>query len=302
MKVDSLINLAEIKKIKYSLNEPMNVHTSFKIGGKADIFLLPTKTEQLFEILLTCKENNIPYFILGNGSNLLVSDDGIEGAVISMTALNEIKLISETDIFAQSGASLTAVCVFACNNGLEGLEFAYGIPGSVGGALYMNAGAYGGEMAQVVSKAESICPEKYSNIVRNNAEMKLGYRKSIYEENGELITGIVFSLKKGDKKEISFRMDNFMNKRKSSQPLDFPSAGSTFKRPEGYFAAALIDECGLKGTAVGGAMVSEKHAGFIINKDKATCNDVLDLIEEIKNTVKKEKGVLLQTEVIHIGR
>ncbi len=301
MKVESLISLAAEQKIEYRENEAMALHTSFKLGGKADVFLRPQTAEQLKNILSCIREENIPCFILGNGSNLLVSDEGIEGAVVSTAGLNRLKLTGECEIYAEAGASLAALCVFAKENSLTGLEFAYGIPGSVGGALYMNAGAYGGEMSQVVSSAESLdgC---LNTVVRNTEELELGYRKSIFKTNGEVIVGVTFKLKKGDRQDISDAMNNFITKRKTSQPLEFPSAGSTFKRPEGYFAAALIDECGLKGRSVGGAMVSVKHAGFVINFEKATCNDVLELIEVIKQTVKKEKGVDLETEVIFVGR
>ena len=301
MKIDSLVLLAEKLKIKYSKNEAMSFHTSFKIGGEADVILYPENEGQLTEILSLAKAENIPVFILGKGSNLLVSDDGIEGAVISTLSMQSITLVGDTELKAEAGASLAALCRAARDNGLTGLEFAYGIPGTVGGALYMNAGAYGGDMSMVVKSAESINADNQL-ISRTADQMALGYRKSIYDQNGEVITSVTFSLEKGDKREISDAMDTFMNKRKNSQPLDFPSAGSTFKRPEGYFAAALIDECGLKGFGVGGAEVSVKHAGFVINKDNASCRDVLELIGKIKKIVMEKRGVELNTEVIHIGR
>lgn len=288
-------------KIEYCLNEAMSGHTSFKIGGQADIFARPKTEEQLSAILTFINGHKIPYYVVGNGSNLLVSDEGIEGVVISTLKMNKIILISDTEIFAEAGASLTAVCLFAQKNSLSGLEFAYGIPGSVGGALYMNAGAYGGEMSQVVAEASSIDPSL--NIVKRTKEqMELGYRESIYRQNGEIITGITFSLKKGDKQKIADEMKLYMSKRKASQPLDFGSAGSTFKRPIGYYAAALIDECGLKGLSVGDAMVSEKHAGFVINKGNASCKDVQRLIEKIQTEVEKKRDVKLETEVIFTGR
>ncbi len=299
---ESFKELLDLNKIKYSVNEVMASHTSFKIGGGADLFVCPDSVDKLSTTLKGAKKLGLPAFILGNGSNLLVSDKGIEGVVISTSALKSISLVGEGEIFAEAGATLASLCVFAKDNGLTGLEFAYGIPGSVGGALYMNAGAYGGDMSMVVARAESLSAEDFSPVTRSLSEMGLGYRKSVYEENGEIITGVFFKLKKGDKAEISDAMNTFITKRKTSQPLDFPSAGSTFKRPEGYFAAALIDECGLKGRAVGGAMVSEKHAGFVINSGGATCDDVLSLIEVIKATVKEEKGVDLSTEVIFVGR
>lgn len=301
MKVDSLAALSEKLKIKYSINEPMALHTSFKIGGNADIFICPETTEQLTEILKTAKSENIPFFILGKGSNLLVSDSGIEGAVVSTLSMQQIILVNEDVIMAEAGASLASVCRFARDNGLTGLEFAYGIPASVGGALYMNAGAYGGDMSTVVKKAASLTAN-LDLVYRNVENMGLAYRKSIYEENGEIVTAVVFKLELGDKEKIAAEMETIMAKRIKSQPLDYPSAGSTFKRPEGYYAAALIDECGLKGLSVGGAEVSKKHAGFVINKGKATCNDVLQLIGKIQNIVKEKRSVNLETEVIHIGR
>lgn len=301
MKVDSLAALSEKLKIKYSINEPMALHTSFKIGGNADIFICPETTEQLTEILKTAKSENIPFFILGKGSNLLVSDNGIEGAVVSTLSMQQIILVNEDVIMAEAGASLASVCRFARDNGLTGLEFAYGIPASVGGALYMNAGAYGGDMSTVVKKAASLTAN-LDLVYRNVENMGLAYRKSIYEENGEIVTSVVFKLELGDKEKIAAEMETIMAKRIKSQPLDYPSAGSTFKRPEGYYAAALIDECGLKGLSVGGAEVSKKHAGFVINKGKATCNDVLQLIGKIQNIVKEKRSVNLETEVIHIGR
>ncbi len=287
-------------KVKFKKNEPMSAHTSFKIGGAAEFFVEPENTEQLAAIVRAAKEEGINTTVIGNGSNLLVSDDGIDGIVVSTLMMKKIKLVDETRIYAAAGASLTAVCVFAKNNGLSGLEFAYGIPGSVGGALYMNAGAYDGEMSQVVEFAESL--KDNTVIKRDNAELSLSYRHSVYTDTDEIITGVMFALSKGDSGEIAEKMDTLMQKRKTSQPLDFPSAGSTFKRPEGYFAAALIDECGLKGYSVGGAEVSSKHAGFVINKADATCNDVLRLIERIQKTVFDRKEVKLETEVIYIGK
>lgn len=284
--------------VKFKINELMSSHTSFKIGGAAEYFVEPSSAEELSRVLTAAKENNIPLTVIGNGSNLLVSDKGVRGIVLSTLKMNEIKLIDETHIFAAAGASLTAVCLFAKKHSLAGLEFAYGIPGSVGGALYMNAGAYGGEMSQVVESAESIADGKI--VKRNNCELNLSYRHSVYSGSNEVITGVTFALSKGDISEISDKMETLMNKRKTSQPLDFPSAGSTFKRPEGYYAAALIDECGLKGLSVGGAEVSRKHAGFVINRENATCGDVLALIEKIKAEVKAQKGVTLETEVIYI--
>ncbi|MEE0928389.1 MAG: UDP-N-acetylmuramate dehydrogenase [Acutalibacteraceae bacterium] len=301
MRVDSLKALADKLKIKYSENEAMALHTSFKIGGAADIFLRVDSVEQLIALLSLADKEGVPCFILGSGSNLLVSDKGIEGAVISTAGFTELCLEDETTIRAGAGVSLAALCCFARDNGLTGLEFAYGIPGTVGGAMYMNAGAYGGDMSQVAISAQSL--DGGLNVVsRPVEELDLSYRHSIFEKNGEVILSATFRLKKGDSKTIAEDMNNIIEKRKKSQPLEYPSAGSTFKRPEGYFAAALIDGCGLKGRSVGGARVSEKHAGFVINSGGATCEDVLRLIEIIKETVKSAEGVELSTEVIFVGR
>lgn len=293
-------SLLETLNIEYRENENMAKHTSFKIGGNADIYVCPETREQIAAVISAAKKEDVPFYILGNGSNLLVSDKGIKGAVISTLKCNNIRVEDDT-IYADAGASLTAVCVAARDAGLTGLEFAYGIPGSIGGALFMNAGAYDGEMSFVVSLAESITPSG-DVIVRKTEELKLGYRESIYRENGEIITGVSLKLKKGEKEKISARMTELMTKRKTSQPLDFGSAGSTFKRPKGAFAAALIDECGLKGRRVGGAEVSTKHAGFVINNGNATANDVLSLIKVIQDEVYEKKNIMLETEVIFVGR
>lgn len=286
--------------ISYKVNEPMSLHTSFKIGGGAEYFVEPSNEKELSAVLKATKENNIPVTVIGNGSNLLVSDEGIDGVVISTLKMKTIRLLDETHIFAEAGSSLTAVCLFAKNNSLSGLEFAYGIPGSVGGALYMNAGAYGGEMSDVVESAKSLDNGKL--VERKVDEIDLSYRHSVYTGSNEIIVGVTFKLEKGNLDEIEEKMNTLMQKRKTSQPLDFPSGGSTFKRPEGYFAAALIDECGLKGLSVGGAEVSRKHAGFVINRENATCCDVLDLIQKIKDAVFEQKGVKLETEVIFLGK
>ena len=296
-----LIRVAKALGIEYREKENMSHHTSFKIGGAADVYLCPETKEQLREIIKTSREENIPYTIIGNGSNLLVSDEGIKGAVISTIKFNKIKLIDENTLYAESGASLTAVCLAAKEAGLTGLEFAYGIPGSIGGALFMNAGAYGGEMKDVIESAESIT--KSGEIVnRSLDEINLGYRHSVYRENDEVILGVTLRLQKGDRDTIFAKMTELMSKRKNSQPLNYPSAGSTFKRPVGGYAAALIDECGLKGLSVGDAEVSEKHAGFVINKGNATAKDVLSLVEIIKERVFSEKNIMLETEMIFIGK
>lgn len=288
------------EKIELKQNESMKNHTSFKIGGKADYFVNVRSIEELKKVINKAKSLNIPFFILGKGSNILVSDKGIEGVVISLTGLNEITVCDDV-IVSQAGASLVQVCVKACENGLTGLEFAYGIPGTVGGGLYMNAGAYGGEMSQVVVSAEYIdCDGNLGEI--DIKQMQLGYRTSIFKQNGKIITCVKFKLAKGEKQKIKSAMDDFMSRRKEKQPLEYPSAGSTFKRPEGYFAGALIQENNLKGYSVGGAMVSEKHAGFVINYSNATSEDVKKLMTEIQKRVFENNNVKLEPEVIFVGR
>ena len=286
---------AEVK-----LSEPMNKHTSFKTGGNADVFVNVGSADMLSCVLETAKALSVPVLILGKGSNLLVSDRGIEGAVLCLFGMDEILIDGEV-IKAEAGVSLSALCVAAANAGLSGLEFAYGIPGTVGGALYMNAGAYGGEMVQVVTSAE------YVSLQGNVGEiavkdMNLGYRTSIFKTNGNVITSVSFELQPASKEEIWEKMNDFMERRRSKQPLEYPSAGSTFKRPEGNFAGALIEQNNLKGVSVGGAMVSEKHAGFVINYDNATTDDILKLIGHIKATVHNNNGIDLETEVIFVGR
>ena len=292
-----LIKLAEKLNIKYSENEPMKNHTTFKVGGNAKLMVYPKSAQDTARIVKLCKEQGIRLLAIGNGSNLLVSDNGIDACVMCFgNDFSDIKLIDEETVFAESGASLMKLCRFALENGLSGLEFAYGIPGSCGGAAFMNAGAYGGEMKDVLYRCDHI--DENGNIGYSEGEdMRLSYRHSAYYENGCIITGLYLKLKKADKSEIKAKMDDLLQRRKDKQPLEYPSAGSTFKRPEGYFAGALIEECGLKGKTVGGAQVSEKHAGFVINKGGATCRDILDLCDECAKTVMREKGVKLEMEI-----
>lgn len=298
--LDSFVKSLKEKNIAFSLGAAMCLHTSFKIGGKADVFVCPENQDQLSYVLKMAKKCEIPVFILGKGSNLLVSDEGIEGAVVSISCLDEI-IVDGNEITCGAGAHLSKLCTSALQSCLSGLEFAFGIPGSVGGALYMNAGAYGGEMADVVKGAYCL-DENGESVYISKEDMALGYRTSIFKTNGLIITTVVFSLQKGEKTEIKAKMDELMERRKSKQPLEYPSAGSTFKRPEGNFAGTLIEQNGLKGLTVGGARVSEKHAGFVINVGGATCRDVKELIASIQKTVFENSGVLLETEVISVGR
>lgn len=275
----------------------MSNHTTFKIGGNARVMAFPSSEEQAQSVIKFCAENDIRFLPVGNGSNLLVSDNGINACVICFTSdFSEVRLEDENVIFAQSGAPLMKLCRFALENSLSGLEFAYGIPGSCGGAAFMNAGAYGGEMKDVLFKCEHVDKNGNKGFLEGDA-LELSYRHSAYYNNGCTITGIYVKLKKGNKEEIKAKMQDFISRRRAKQPLEYPSAGSTFKRPPGYFAGALIEECGLKGKSVGGAQVSEKHAGFVINKGGATCSDVLELCKFCSDTVYKQKGVKLEMEI-----
>ena len=291
-----MLSLIESIGCDYAADAPMSEHTSFKIGGPAQILAFPQTEDMLRKLIVSAKELSVPCFILGKGSNLLVSDSGIKGLVISTVGISSISLIDETTVKCSAGVSLSRLCSFALENSLGGLEFAFGIPGSCGGAAYMNAGAYGGEMKDVLLSCNHITPDGESGIFYGD-ELCLGYRSSVYSGNDYVITGLTLRLTKAPQNEIKEKMNDLLSRRKDKQPLDYPSAGSTFKRPEGYFAGALIEQCKLKGFCIGGAAVSEKHAGFIINKGGATCNDVLALIEHIKEVVFRETGVVLEPEI-----
>lgn len=297
-KSEIIFNLAEILGCEARRNEPMSKHTSFKIGGNADAYIKVNNLSKLSAILKECQTSDVDYMLLGNGSNLLVSDGGIRGAVIRLDGdFRKITLVDDTTIFCGAGATLAYLCKFALNCGLTGLEFAWGIPGTVGGAVFMNAGAYDGEMKDVVHSVSHISPSGEIGRTEND-DLKFGYRTSVYRSNNMIITGVTLKLKKGNPDEIRAKMDDYMSRRSTKQPLEYPSAGSVFKRPEGNFAGALIEQCGLKGKTCGGAQVSEKHAGFIINKSNATAKDVRDLISEIQKTVSDKTGYNLECELI----
>ncbi len=296
-----IISVAESFGCDYTENEPMCEHTTFRIGGPADLFVSPNTVEGLSAVVSACNKEGIYFFILGKGSNVLVSDKGIRGVVISTAAcLNNIELTGAYEIKCGAGVKLSRLSDLACENSLTGAEFAWGIPGSVGGAVYMNAGAYDGEMKDILVSCEYMTPDGKLHTMTAD-EMDLSYRHSVFSENGYVIVSATVRLRAGDKSEIRAKMDDFMFRRKSKQPLEFPSAGSTFKRPVGGYAAALIDECGLKGFSVGGAAVSEKHAGFVINKGGATCFDVMRLVEHIKKEVFLQKSIKLECEIRVIG-
>lgn len=279
---------------------PLSKVTSFQTGGNADVLILPNSEEALRAMLIACKAQGIRNHVIGNGSNLLVSDSGVRGIVFRLGApMAKMEMLEDGKIRCEAGASLTALCNFALKHGLSGLEFAYGIPGSAGGAAYMNAGAYGGEMRDVLLSCRHITPDGSVGTFAG-ADLQLGYRRSVYSGQDYIITELLLQLKAGEPEAIRAAMEDKMQRRKAKQPLEYPSAGSTFKRPAGYFAGALIEECGLKGFTVGGAQVSEKHAGFVINKGGATTADILELIRRVQETVYTEKGVRLQTEVLYM--
>ena len=280
--------------------EPMSRHTTFRIGGPADIFVSPSSTEELAKVLALAKEYGVPVTIIGNGSNILVRDGGIRGLVISFgKPFSKIER-KDNSVFAWAGATLGAVSLFAAGQRLSGLEFAVGIPGSLGGAVFMNAGAYGGEISQVIR--EVLVMTKKGEVKKRGAEtLSFGYRHSVFQENGEIVCGALLALKEGDESEIKERMADYTRRRMEKQPLEKPSAGSSFKRPTGNFAGTLIEKSGLKGFGVGGAQVSEKHAGFIINRGGATAADVLALMAEVRRRVEEESGVQLEPEIRIIG-
>ena len=279
-------------------DEPMARHTTFQIGGPADRFLTVENAAQLQGLLSCLRQAGIPYLVLGKGSNLLVSDKGIRGAVLHLGGdFKKVEVLPDgRTLRAGAGAPLASVCALARERSLTGLEFAWGIPGSVGGGAYMDAGAYGGEMRDVVSRVLHLGPDGTPGEARGE-ELCFGYRKSRYTGGEDIITAVEFTLQPGDPAAIAGKMEELMARRKDKQPYDMPSAGSVFKRPQNGFAAALIEQCGLKGRRVGGAQVSEKHAGFIVNTGGATCQDVLELISVIQKTVEEQTGTCLECEV-----
>ena len=297
-KTDIIFNLAEILGCEARKYEPLSKHTTFKIGGVADTYVKVTSLSKLSTILKECRESDIDYMIIGNGSNILASDDGYRGVVIRLDGdFRKIALVDDDTVYCGAGATLAALCKFALNNGLSGLEFAWGIPGSVGGAVFMNAGAYGGEMKDVVYSVNHLT--KNGNPGRTEKDdLQCGYRTSVYRQNNAIITGATLKLRKDNPEDIRARMDDYLGRRSSKQPLEYPSAGSVFKRPAGAYAGALIEQCGLKGHSHGGAQVSEKHAGFIINKANANANDVKSLIREVQTKVYDETGYNLECELI----
>lgn len=282
------------------VDEPMRNHTTFRIGGPADLFIAPAAESELKIALDVIRDAGIPYFIVGNGSNLLVSDDGFRGAVISLGKSLTGITVDHTVIHAMAGTLLGQIANTAKEESLTGLEFAAGIPGSLGGACVMNAGAYGGEMKQVLSGVR--CIDENGNFLNLTADrLELGYRTSIFQKHPWIVVSADIALQEGQKDQIAAKINDLRERRQEKQPLNFPSAGSTFKRPEGYFAGKLIMDAGLRGYTVGGAQVSEKHCGFVINKGDATASDVRRLIADVQNIVLEKFGVRLQPEVRFLG-
>ena len=281
-------------------NEPMKKHTTFRIGGPADYYLCPHSAKEIQKVVEICREEKIPYFILGNGSNLLVSDKGYRGAVIQLWKnVSDIR-VDGCLIEAKAGASLAKIAAQALEEGLTGMEFAAGIPGTLGGAVVMNAGAYGGEMKDILKEA-LVMDEEGKIFTLEKENLKLGYRTSIVKEKGYIVLAATLELKPGNREEIRKLMEDLKQRRAEKQPLDMPSAGSTFKRPEGYFAGKLIMDAGLRGFSVGGAQISEKHCGFVVNTGGASASDVLNLIREVQKRVRENSGVELETEVKFLG-
>ena len=282
--------------IAYKEQEPLAAHTTFKIGGPAAVFVQPADEAQLCQAVRLCRELAVPCYLLGHGSNILVGDRGYAGAVVSLAGMKrEVRREGDT-LTAPAGMQLSVLCTAALRAGLTGLEFAYGIPGTVGGAVYMNAGAYGGEMKDVLASVRYLTAD--GQIVEAPAaELDLGYRHSVFESNGGCILSAAVRLAPGDPEAIAARMDDLMGRRRDKQPLDKPSAGSTFKRPVGAFAGALIEQCGLRGYRHGGAAISEKHCGFVVNLGGATCADVLALCAEVQKIVKDQTGFALEKEI-----
>ena len=296
--------IQEIKKMAGSAavlqNERMEKHTTFRIGGPADLFVRPEHTEQIVQILHLCREAEVPYYILGNGSNLLVSDAGYRGVILQLDQNYQECIQKDNSFRVKAGLLLSKLALMAKDAGLAGLEFASGIPGTVGGAVTMNAGAYGGEIRQCLVSARILTEDLEVRDV-NAGALDLGYRHSRIMEENWIVLGAVFRLHTGKVEEIADRIAELREARQSKQPLEFPSAGSTFKRPEGFFAGKLIMDAGLSGFAVGDAQVSEKHCGFVINRGHATAEQIISLIDTVRETVLQKYGVLLEPEVRFLG-
>ena len=282
-------------------DEPMSRHTSFRIGGPAGLYLVPGSRDALIRVLTAARERGVRTYILGNGSNVLFDDAGFNGAVVSVSGMDRISVGPGGIVAAEAGASLSAVCKAARDAALSGLEFAYGIPGSVGGAVVMNAGAYGGEIRDALLSSEYLDPADMTVHTVPLAEHDYGYRSSVYRRTNRIVLSASFGLKPGSREDVAAAMSDYASRRVEKQPLEYPSAGSVFKRPEGHYVGQMVEESGLKGDRIGGAEVSEKHAGFIVNRGGASCRDVLALVEHIRETVRRNYGVELECEIIHVS-
>ncbi|WP_448863973.1 UDP-N-acetylmuramate dehydrogenase [Dorea sp.] len=294
-KLESILTEEQVK-----IEEPMKNHTTFRVGGPAAYFVMPRTAEEVAKVTELCAQENVPYYIVGNGSNLLVSDKGYDGVIIQIYKQMSQVEVKGREIYAQAGALLSMVAKRALDTELAGFEFAAGIPGTLGGACVMNAGAYGGEMKDVLKSVTVL--DKDGNVKKlAKDELELGYRTSVIAKKGYIVLDAVIELKEGKAEEIKALMDDLKERRITKQPLEYPSAGSTFKRPEGYFAGKLIQDADLRGFQVGGAQVSEKHCGFVINKDGATASDVMELMRQVSDKVYDKFGVRLEPEVKRLG-
>jgi UDP-N-acetylmuramate dehydrogenase len=282
------------------IDEPMSRHTTFRTGGNADYFVTPESAEELEGVIRLCREEGCAYYLMGNGSNLLVGDHGYRGVIIQIYRNMNAVEVEGNEVRVQAGALLSSLAAKAVENSLAGFEFASGIPGTFGGAVAMNAGAYGGEMKDIIKSVRVLTPEGRI-LTMDKEELELGYRTSVVAKKGYIVLDGVIELQPGDRETIRGRMDELKQQRITKQPLEYPSAGSTFKRPEGYFAGKLIQDAGLRGFQVGGAQVSEKHCGFVINKDHATSADIVELMRQVQQKVKETSGVILEAEVKRIG-
>ena len=300
MRYDKLAYHFERLGLEVEVDAPMAQFTSFQIGGPADLLVTAKGPNDIAEVFNECYNQKIPVLLMGNGTNMLVSDKGVDGMVVRMTKCDSPVIENDT-VMCPAGVSLKKLCTFTRDAGLSGLEFAYGIPGSVGGAVHMNAGAYCGQISDVFQWADVLFPDgRISRIEADRSEF--GYRHSIFMKNGGMILSAGFRLLPDSPDEIGLRMDEYLNRRRKSQPLNYPSAGSFFKRPTGHYAGALIEQCGLKGFGVGAARISSKHAGFVVNCGGASCSDVLALVDIVTERVLSDCGVKLEPEVRYIGR
>lgn len=289
----------QLPELELRLDEPMSHHTTFRVGGPAALMACPRQTEELVEAVKLARAWEVPTVMVGNGSNLLVDDSGVNAFVVKTVPQYAGCQVCGEELTAQSGILLSQLATKAAQEGLTGLEFAHGIPGSLGGGVTMNAGAYGGEMVQVVRQVGVLCPDGTVETWEGE-RCQFRYRHSAFSDGTHLVLWAKVGLQRGDPEKIQETMRDFSARRREKQPLEYPSAGSTFKRPQGHFAAALIDQCGLKGLRVGGAMVSEKHAGFVINTGNATCSDILRLMDEVRGRVYEATGVELEPEVRYL--